>query len=72
MGHDGGHSGVNPPGRVPPFLGQPGPSGVLADYGVADVAVQLTIAEADFWRQQRALPGRVKMLRPCGAAFGRP
>jgi len=38
MGHDGGHGGVDPPGGVFAFLGQPGAAGVLAEYGVADVA----------------------------------
>jgi hypothetical protein len=40
MGHDGGHSGVDPPGRVPPLLGQPGAAGILAQDRIPNVAGQ--------------------------------
>src|SRR5215216_1462553 len=60
MGHDGGHRGVDPPGRVLAFLGQPGAAGILAEHGVADVAGQPAIARVGELAVDHSLiePGR--------------
>jgi hypothetical protein len=44
MGHDGGHGGVDPPGRVLPLLGQPGTASILPQYRVPDVAGQAVVS----------------------------
>jgi hypothetical protein len=44
VGHDGGDGGVDPPGRVFAFLGQPRAASVLAEDGVADVAGEAAVA----------------------------
>src|SRR5215207_1148171 len=44
MGHDSGHRGVDPPGRVAAFLGEAGAAGILPQDRVPDVTGQPAIA----------------------------